>query len=217
LKRTHLVLLVIATVLILDQCIKVYIKTTFPYGTGFKMFGLPWARIHFVENEGMAFGLTFGGVTGKYILSLVRIILVGVLAYVIKGLIEAKEAKGLLVSLSLITAGAIGNIIDSAFYGIIFNASKYHGEAATMFPAEGGYSSFLQGKVVDMLYFPMINSNFPDWFPFWGGDRFTFFNPVFNVADASISIGITMLLIFYNRFFTQKKEEEIAKGFSEEE
>lgn len=206
-KRSHIVFLVIFIVLLLDQCLKIYIKTTFPIGGGFKILGLDWARIHFIENEGMAFGLTFGGEIGKYILSTVRIILVIILGFIINGLIKEKEAKGLLVSLSLITAGAIGNIIDSVIYGKIFSASKYHGEVATMFPPEGGYSPILQGKVVDMLYFPMINTHYPDWFPFWSGDRFTFFNPVFNLADASISMGIFLLLVFYNRFFKVQKEE----------
>lgn len=175
------------------------------------MFGFDWARIHFIENKGMAFGLTFGGETGKYILSIVRIILVTILGFIIKGLIEQKEAKGLLVSLSLITAGAIGNILDSIFYGLIFSAYKFHNEISTLFPAEGGYSSVLQGRVVDMFYFPMVNSHFPEWLPMWGGDRFTFFNPVFNIADASISIGIFILLAFYSRFFKSQKEEEIVE------
>ncbi len=206
-KRTHLVFLIIAVVLILDQVSKIYIKTHFEYGSGINIFGFDWARLHFVENKGMAFGLSFGGVIGKYLLSIFRIILVGVLMYIVLGMIKAKENKGLLAAFAMIIAGAIGNIIDSAFYGMIFSESPYHGGLATMFPEQGGYAPFLQGKVVDMLYFPMVDTILPDWIPFRGGTRFTFFNPVFNVADSSISIGVATILIFYRSFFKEDSPE----------
>ncbi len=181
------------------------------------MFGLDWARIHFVENDGMAFGLSFGGVIGKYILSIFRIVLVLVLIYIIRGMIQANENKGLLIAFSLIIAGAIGNIIDSAFYGMIFSETPtFHGGIAEMFPEGGGYAPFLQGKVVDMLYFPLYEGHFPDWFPFKGGERFSFFNPVFNVADTSISLGVIIILVFYRSFFkTEEKSEELE--YREEE
>ena len=208
-KRTHLVTAIILIVLIIDQISKIYIKTTFEYGNGFNMFGLDWARIHFVENDGMAFGLSFGGVAGKYVLSIFRIILVMVLIYIIRGMIQANENKGLLIAFALIIAGAIGNIIDSAFYGMIFSETPYHGGIAELFPEGGGYAPFLQGKVVDMLYFPMYEGVLPDWIPFKGGKSFSFFNPVFNVADTSISLGVITILVFYRSFF--KSEEDIKK------
>lgn len=209
-KRGHLVTLIIIIVLIIDQASKIYIKTNFEYGKGFLMFGLDWARIHFVENDGMAFGLSFGGVTGKYLLSIFRIVLVMVLIYIIRGMIQANENKGLVISFALIIAGAIGNILDSAFYGMIFSETPtFHGGIAELFPEGGGYAPFLQGKVVDMLYFPMYEGSFPDWFPRWGGDRFSFFNPVFNVADTSISIGVITILVFYRSFF--KSDEQIRQ------
>lgn len=194
-------------VLILDQWLKLYIKTNFEYGQGFDILGLDWAKIHFVENEGMAFGFTFGEPYGKLLLSIFRIIMVGFLAYIIGNLIKAKESIGLLISFALIIAGAIGNIIDSAFYGMIFSESpKYHGGVAEMFPEGGGYASFLHGKVVDMLYFPVIDTRLPEWFPFWGGERFEFFRPVFNIADTAISTGVISILLFHRRFFQSSAE-----------
>jgi len=179
------------------------------YGQEFGILGLSWARIHFVENEGMAFGITLGGNAGKLALSLFRILAVVFLVYIIRSLIQAKESKGLLVCFGLILAGAIGNILDSAFYGMIFSESRYHGTVAEIFPEGGGYASFLFGKVVDMLYFPMINTYLPDWVPFWGGERFQFFNPVFNIADAAISTGVISLIVFHRNFLrTAGKETE---------
>lgn len=209
-KKSHIVIAIILLVLIIDQALKIYIKTSFELGKGFLMFGQEWAKIHFVENDGMAFGLSFGGVIGKYILSIFRIILVMVLIYIIRGMIKAKENTGLLIAFALIIAGAIGNIIDSAFYGMIFSASPYHGSVAEMFPEGGGYAPFLRGKVVDMFYFPMYKGVLPEWIPFRGGKTFSFFNPVFNVADTSISIGVFSILVFYRSFF-KTNEEEIAK------
>jgi len=171
------------------------------------MFGLEWAKIHFVENNGMAFGLSFGGVAGKYILSIFRIILVCVLIYIIRGMIQAKEKLGLLIAFALIIAGAIGNILDCAFYGLIFSESPYHGAVAELFPEGGGYAPFLRGKVVDMFYFPMYNGVLPEWIPFKGGEKFSFFNPVFNVADTSISIGVFTILAFYRSFFKADEPE----------
>ena len=200
--------LTIILILILDQLLKVYVKTNIPYGDGFDILGLNWAKIHFVENEGMAFGLSFGGIIGKYILSIFRIIMVVFLLYILYNLIKQKETLGLIISFSMIIAGALGNIIDSMVYGIIFSESYFHGGLATMFPPEGGYGSFLTGKVVDMLYFPLIDTVLPEWFPIWGGERFEFFRPVFNIADSAITIGVTSILIFHRRFFSPNKPEE---------
>jgi len=193
-------------VVILDQWLKYHIKTTYSIGSGFDMLGLPWAKIHFIENEGMAFGLSFGGEMGKLILSLFRLIMVSFLGYMIIQLIKAKESIGLLTCFALIIAGALGNIIDSAVYGIIFSESDI-GRIAEIFPEDGGYGKFLHGKVVDMLYFPLVNTNFPDWFPIWGGERFQFFRPVFNIADASISTGVISILVFHRKFFQREDEK----------
>jgi len=203
-KKTGWIIATILVVVILDQVLKVYIKLNYPIGGGFRMFGADWARIHFIENEGMAFGMKFGGVIGKYILSIFRIFMVGFLVYLLKSIIKEKGSFGLQMSFALIIAGAIGNIIDSAFYGLIFSESFYHtGNIAELLPAEGGYAKFLQGRVVDMFYFPMINSSYPDWLPFKGGDSFSFFRPVFNLADSAISLGVAMILLFHRSFFLE--------------
>ena len=207
-KKSTAVLITILTILIIDQLVKIYVKTHIHYGDGFDMLGLSWAKIHFVENEGMAFGLSFGGITGKYILSIFRIIMVVFLFYILCNLIKHKETYGLIISFSMIIAGALGNIIDSMFYGLIFSESYFHGGLATMFPPEGGYGSFLTGKVVDMLYFPMIDTVLPEWMPLWGGERFEFFRPVFNIADSAITVGVASILLFHRRFFNSETVKE---------
>ncbi len=178
------------------------------YGEEFLILGLTWARIHFVENEGMAFGISFGEQTGKLLLSLFRIVAVGFIIYMIRQMILLGESKGVLVCFSMILAGAIGNIIDSAVYGVIFSESPYHGGVAEMFPESGGYAGILYGKVVDMLYFPLIRTEWPSWMPLWGGESFEFFSPVFNIADSAITCGIIALLLFYRQFFSSNKGEE---------
>lgn len=216
-KRSYLLIAVITAILIVDQALKIYIKTNYTIGGGFDMMGLPWAKIHFIENEGMAFGLKFGGEIGKYILSIFRIIMVGFLIYLLRSMLKTRESLGLLISFSLIIAGAIGNILDSAFYGLIFSASGYHSGIAEIFPEGGGYASFLQGKVVDMFYFPIINTHLPEWFPFWGGERFQFFRPVFNVADAAISVGVALILVFHRAYFIQSKDKQAPQTSNSEE
>lgn len=171
----------------------------------FSVFG-DWFYIHFTENNGMAFGLQWGGEWGKLLLSLFRILAVSGIAYYLYKLIKKKARPGLIISISLIFAGALGNIIDSAFYGIIFSDS-YH-KMATLFPAEGGYASFLHGRVVDMLYFPLFDGVFPDWVPGWGGEHFLFFRPIFNLADSSITAGVAMILLFQKRYFQEDRKEE---------
>ncbi len=211
------VALIIIGVLVIDQCLKIWIKTNLAYGEEIPMFGQSWALIHFVENEGMAFGLTLGGEYGKLALSLFRIVAVCFLFYYLRLLLRSKEISfGTIASFSLILAGAIGNIIDSAFYGLIFSETPYHGGVATMFPEGGGYASFLHGKVVDMFYFPMFEGFFPAWVPVWGGEHFQFFRPVFNVADTAITVGVLSLLIFFRSFFSTQADEVLG-GNNEEE
>jgi signal peptidase II len=199
--KKYIVLWTILIVLLIDQVLKIYIKTNLQYGETIDLLGLSWAKIHFVENEGMAFGLSFGGVWGKYVLSIFRIGMVGILFYILKRLITENETNGLIFCFSLIIAGAIGNILDSMFYGLIFSNSDFHGGLATAFPAAGGYAPFLQGKVVDMLYFPLIDTTLPSWVPFWGGERFEFFRPIFNIADSAITCGVASILLFHRNFF----------------
>lgn len=208
--RTGIVVCIVFLVLCIDQVLKIWVKTHMEYGEEFGILGLPWARIHFVENEGMAFGLSLGGNFGKLALSLFRLVAVGFLMYIIHNLIKAKETFGVILSFSLILAGALGNILDSAVYGLIFSNTPYHGGLAAMFPAEGGYAPFLFGKVVDMLYFPVVDTTFPSSFPIWGGERFQFFRPVFNISDASISTGVISLLLFHRRIFKSKPAEVLT-------
>lgn len=207
-KKSVIVTLVIILVLILDQWLKIWVKLNINYGEGFNILGLDWAQIHFIENPGMAFGLSYGGVTGKIILSTFRIIMVAILIYILRSLIKNKESIGLLISFSLIIAGAMGNIVDSMFYGLIFSNSHIHSGLAEFMPAGGGYAPFLQGKVVDMFYFPLLDTTLPEWFPFWGGERFQFFRPVFNLADSAISVGVASIIIFHRKFFKQEKKKK---------
>ncbi len=182
---------------LLDQTLKIWIKTHYILGEESQIFD--WFIIHFTENNGMAFGLEFGGYTGKKVLTLFRIIVVGVGIKYIYSLTKVGFSNGASIALGLMVGGAVGNIIDSSFYGIIFNES--YNNVASFIPESGGYSSFLHGKVVDMFYFPLINSHIPNWLPIWGGEHFIFFRPVFNIADAGISVGIFMILLFYRKEF----------------
>lgn len=193
-------LIIILAILFIDQALKIWVKTNMMLGDEFPVIS-DWFYIHFVENNGMAFGMELGGDWGKIFLSLFRIVaVIGIGWYLYK--LSCKDApKGLIISISMVLAGALGNIIDSAFYGMIFNHS--YSQVATLFPEGGGYASFLHGRVVDMFYFPLFSGQYPEWLPWIGGQEFIFFRPVFNVADSSITLGILSILIFQKDFFKE--------------
>jgi len=195
-------------VLVIDQASKIWVKTQMYMDESISVFG-DWFFIHFIENPGMAFGFEFGGEMGKLALSLFRIVAIVFIAVYLRKLIKEQSNRGLIFCVSLVLAGAAGNIIDSAFYGLIFSESPpFSPQTAIMFPPEGGYAGFLHGRVVDMLYFPIIDGYWPEWIPVLGGDRVQFFRPIFNVADSAISIGMVMILINQKRFFAHSAETE---------
>lgn len=194
-------LILIIVTLLLDQVLKFWIKLNMTLGQEFHIIK-DRVIIHFTENNGMAFGLELGGEMGKLALSLFRIIAIIAIAYGLYHMIRHKYHRGLILNVSLIFAGAVGNIIDSVFYGAIFSESTWYTKAE-LFPEGGGYSSLLHGKVVDMFYFPIINGNFPSWLPLWGGQDFIFFRPVFNLADTAISVGVILILLGQKRYFKE--------------
>ena len=199
-KARH-VILTILLIVIADQALKFYIKTNFYMNEHHNIIG-SWFRLHFVENEGMAYGWKFGGETGKMVLTLFRLAAVVFGVWYLRSIIDKKYHSGFIVCASLIFAGALGNLIDSMFYGQIFEESVYGSNTVAKLLPPHGYGGFLQGKVVDMLYFPIIrDTHFPAWVPIWGGEEFEFFRPIFNIADASISTGVIAILLFQKRFF----------------
>ncbi len=201
---TKKTLIIIFSVLIIDQLLKILVKTNMTLGessfNSWDWWNIKWFQIKFIENHGMAFGIDIPGKFGKPSLTIFRMIAVVGIGWYLSTLISKKAHTGLIICLSLIFAGAIGNIIDSALYGILFSESTYSSVSGFM-AEEGGYSSLLYGKVVDMLYFPLIEGHFPKWFPVWKGQSFVFFRPIFNIADSSISIGVVTILIYQKRFF----------------
>lgn len=205
-KTTRTVIILAAAILIIDQIIKILVKTNMQIGEDIRIFD--WFRIHFIENEGFAFGMAIGGVAGKIALTLLRLAASVFIIWLIARLIRREGRTSLIISLTLIVAGAIGNLIDSCFYGLIFNESYY--SVATLFPAEGGYGHFLQGRVVDMFYFPLFSFDWPQAMPLVGGQHFEFFNAIFNLADAAITIGVIWLIVD-QLFFAPKNKEEATE------
>ena len=203
------VFLLILAIIFLDQALKFYIKLNYFAGEEHNLIG-NWFRMHFVENEGMAWGWKFGGDFGKIALTLFRLVAVIWGSFLLRDFIRKKYHKGFIICAALIYAGAFGNLIDSLFYGLIFDFSNpFTQNVAHLLPKSGGYAGFLHGKVVDMLYFPIItNAHYPTWVPFVGGDEFEFFRPVFNIADAAISTGVISILVFQNTFFKNIPKEE---------
>lgn len=210
-------ILIILLIIVADQGLKIYIKTHFEMGQHVSLLGLKWAQLYFIENEGMAWGWKWGGSWGKMALTLFRLAAVIFGTWYLIRIVRHQYSRGFVICAALIYAGALGNLIDSMFYGMIFDKGMVY-EAATdsyryyeglaHFTTNGGYQSFLHGNVVDMLYFPIVHSSFPSWFPFIGGKDFEFFSPIFNIADASISIGVITLLLFQKRLVRRKYVEE---------
>lgn len=193
--------LIVILLLLLDQVLKIWIKTHFQLHESIEI--TPWFYLYFTENPGMAFGIE---VIGKLFLTLFRIVAVGFIGYYLYKLVKANYKFGFIACVSMVLAGAMGNIIDSIFYGVIFNHS--YGQVATFMPAEGGYASWLHGKVVDMFYFPLIETTFPDWLPIWGGQEFIFFRPIFNLADSAICVGVFSILLFYRHTLSKSLSNE---------
>ncbi|HPR61227.1 MAG TPA: lipoprotein signal peptidase [Prolixibacteraceae bacterium] len=209
--KKHLAFLVIILILVADQLLKIWVKTDFYLGESRPVLG-NWFILHFVENRGMAFGVEFAGRFGKVLLTLFRLVAASAIMWYLLKLIKKGIPTGLVICIALIFAGAVGNIIDSAFYGMIFSDS--YGRVAEFMPTGGGYETFLHGSVVDMFYFPLIDTNLPNWWPINPGQRFIFFRPVFNIADSSITVGITIILLFYRKVFNEletSKTVEIEK------
>ena len=192
-RRGVLVTLIVVGVLLVDQLIKIWVKTNMTLHEQIEI--LSWFKIVFIENNGMAYGMEIGS---KLVLSLFRVVAISVLAYYMVGLVKRQARWGYLVCLSMIMAGAVGNLLDCMFYGLVFNTSSEFYQSYFV-PFGTGYAPFLMGKVVDMFYFPLIETEWPQWMPFVGGEHFVFFSPVFNFADASISVGVVMLLLFYRK------------------
>ena len=192
-RRAMLVTLIVVGVLLVDQLIKIWVKTNMTLHEQIEI--LSWFKIVFIENNGMAYGMEIGS---KLVLSLFRVVAISLLGYYMVGLVKRQVRWGYLVCLSMIFAGAVGNLLDCMFYGLIFNASS---EFYTSYfvPFGNGYAPFLMGKVVDMFYFPLIVTTWPEWVPVVGGSPFVFFSPVFNFADSSISVGVVLLLLFYRK------------------
>ncbi|MBE0652992.1 MAG: lipoprotein signal peptidase [Bacteroidales bacterium] len=199
-------ILIIFGILLADQVLKYIIKTNMLLYEDIPVLG-NWFILKFIENDGMAFGLDLPGNNGKLVLTLFRIVAVIAIGFYLRHLIRIKSHQGLVISLALIMAGALGNIIDSVFYGVIFSESSQFA-TAVLFPEGGGYASLMHGHVVDMFYFPIIRTEWPSWVPLKGGDPFEFFRPVFNIADSSITSGVFLILIFQKRFFHHEQGGE---------
>jgi signal peptidase II len=196
---------IIAVILLVDQAVKLWIKTHLAIGDEISLIG-DWCKIHFVENEGMAFGFSFGGTFGKLLLSLIRLAASVFIIILLNRLIKKNAGWVMLVSLSLIFVGAVGNLVDCCFYGICFSESIFE-QVAVLFPEGGGYGKFLFGKVVDMFYFPLCEWTWPSWMPWLGGRHAEFFNAIFNVADAAICVGVTGLVI--DQLFFAKSDDKV--------
>ncbi len=208
--------LIIALIIIADQALKIWIKTGFPIGEVTRIMGMDWFRLHFIENPGMAWGMEIGGEWGKAVLTLFRFFAVIFGTWYLARIVKKGYTRGFIICASLIYAGALGNLIDSMFYGMIFDKGLLYDPVSESYVSysgiaefsSNGYQSILYGNVVDMLYFPMVKTTWPDWVPYLGGQEFEFFSPIFNIADASISVGVITLLLFQKRFVRRTHPDE---------
>lgn len=215
--KKYIPYIVVGLVLVADQTLKIWIKLHFPFGEVTQLAS--WFKLYFIENEGMAFGMKIGGADGKLILTLLRIIMAGGIIYYLLKLYHKNSPPGLLIAVSLILAGALGNLFDSVFYGVLFSETTSQ-QIATFLPAGGGYESWLHGHVVDMLFFPLFEGYLPKWIPVYGGDYMIFFQPIFNLADASISTGVVLIVLNQKKYFGHKQlpattGENISDGISD--
>jgi signal peptidase II len=218
-KKAVIVISLVLLILVLDQMLKIWVKTHMYLGEEIDLIG-SWFRLHFIENEGMAFGMVFfKGYWGKLILSSFRILASVFIGWAVYKMIRKNVSWGLLLTASLVLTGAVGNIIDCVFYGKIFSANHFYAPVASLFPEGGGYAPFLQGKVVDMLQIDLFTIHFPESFPLWGGGSFNFFPAIFNIADSSITIGLFAMILFYYKqlsvfitSFEKKKEVQITNN-----
>lgn len=200
LTKGQIATILVIALLIIDQIFKIWIKTHMTLDESIAVFG-EWFYLRFIENPGAAYGMSLGGDYGKMALSLIRIVAIGAIIYYVSRLIKRSAPVGVVIGFAFILAGAIGNVLDSVFYGVMFTESTYY-DVAQMVPWGEGYSTLLHGNVVDMLYFPIIEiERMPDWFPIWGGEEYTFFSPVFNMADSYVTCGFVYLLLFQRSFF----------------
>ena len=205
------IVLITLLILLIDQFSKIYIKTHFYLGESIPVFGQNWFKLTFVENPGMAYGFHFGGLFGKYFLVILRLFVIGYMIYLFKKWIREKKSNYLLIPMAVIFAGAIGNVLDGMFYGMIFDSGSIYEESVSrwidydgvskLVPFGQGYSQFMKGCVVDMLHFPLVDTTWPDWIPILGGNRIEFFKYIFNVADSSITLGALFLYIFRKKAF----------------
>ena len=218
--KAAILIIIIVFIIVFDQILKIWVKTNMYIGEDFSVFG-NWFLIHFVENPGMAFGWELGGKTGKMILSIFRLAAIGVFIWYITELIKQKAPLGFVICVGMVLAGAIGNMIDCAIYGLIFDSgTTYNPESGRYFSYPGvsqfsreGYAPFLHGCVVDMLSFPIIRGTYPEWFPYKAGDPFLFFRPVFNIADAAVTTGVFSILIFHWKYLKTvgRKNSEVSE------
>lgn len=204
-------LIIVIAILLIDQIVKVWVKLNFTIGEEVDLIG-DWCKLHFIENEGMAFGMSFGGVAGKYVLTFLRIIASVLIGWYLLKLIKKGGNKLAVYSFTLIFAGAVGNIIDSMFYGLLFSESTFF-SVSQFLPEGGGYAPMFLGKVVDMFYFPIIDTTLPQWIPFFGGSNFRFFNAIFNISDISITVGVVILLV--SLIFAKKEDEMEAEAMED--
>lgn len=207
-KRTHYILLLVTLILLLDQTLKIWVKLNMPLGDYFEVADQAWFQINFIENPGMAFGIEWGGAYGKLALSLFRLVAIGFIGFLLFKLVRQQASYLVITSITLIFSGAVGNMLDSMFYGLLFTESTALEVANWAGGDQMGYANFLHGRVVDMFYFPLLDTTFPEWLPSIGGRPFQFFEFIFNIADAAVFIGTSLIFVGYKHFFNAPTQKD---------